>query len=432
MRSSMFRLIRESQRCLRFYSSSEGIQALELDACGNSSSRSLSHEDIFRINGADAKRLPLRDYRMFFASKAKYSNGELPSILVRSGSNCYLFDMQHVKILCTSEKVVILNPDSSAVRSFTRRLLRRMEGRSQSQSQESFADIFLGADRFVAFEHVVLEAALADVMSKFNRRLELIRPILDILLNETTKNPDASMLRRLLAFRKSLSAFHTTVEQVRYAISSLLKADEDMEALYLSNKTKPGCHEEVELLLEAYDADLRELESRVNSMKTMIEETNDFINTHLNTLRNKIMRMSLFMEIGTLSAGSGALVGGILGMNLTNGFEEHPSGFLLVTGGTGIMMLSIFTTFAMKYRALQVDTSGARSYQTLKNFFAFVDDLETSMRLSENTKLDKEEFGRLLFKVVGPGVEDKEVDLIFRLFDQDKSGFIEMDEIVKK
>ncbi|XP_040583437.2 uncharacterized protein [Lepeophtheirus salmonis] len=169
-------------------------------------------------------------------------------------------------------------------------------------------------------------------MLKFNRRLEIIKPILDILLNETSTNPDASMLRRLLAFRKSLSVFQTNVEQVRYAVSSLLKVDEDMDALYLSRKVESGHHEEVELLLEAYDADLRELESQILSMKTMIEETNDFINTHLNTLRNKIMRMSLFMEIGTLSAGTGALVGGILGMNLSNGFEEHPTAFFLSVG----------------------------------------------------------------------------------------------------
>uniref|UniRef100_A0A0K2UMS4 Magnesium transporter MRS2 homolog, mitochondrial n=1 Tax=Lepeophtheirus salmonis TaxID=72036 RepID=A0A0K2UMS4_LEPSM len=269
-------------------------------------------------------------------------------------------------------------------------------------------------------------------MLKFNRRLEIIKPILDILLNETSTNPDASMLRRLLAFRKSLSVFQTNVEQVRYAVSSLLKVDEDMDALYLSRKVESGHHEEVELLLEAYDADLRELESQILSMKTMIEETNDFINTHLNTLRNKIMRMSLFMEIGTLSAGTGALVGGILGMNLSNGFEEHPTAFFLVSGGTGILMLTIFSTFAMKYRSLQIDTSGARSYQTLTNLFAFVDDLETSMRLSDHTKFNKDEFGKLLYKVVGPGVEEKEVQLIFKLFDQDKSGFIEFDEIVKK
>ena len=32
------------------------------------------------------------------------------------------------------------------------------------------------------------------------------------------------------------------------------------------------------------------------------------------------------MEMGALALGSGAVVGGIFGMNLTHGLEEHPHG----------------------------------------------------------------------------------------------------------
>ena len=39
-----------------------------------------------------------------------------------------------------------------------------------------------------------------------------------------------------------------------------------------------------------------------------------------------IRRMSLVMELGALALGSGAVVGGIFGMNLATGLEEHPHG----------------------------------------------------------------------------------------------------------
>ena len=32
------------------------------------------------------------------------------------------------------------------------------------------------------------------------------------------------------------------------------------------------------------------------------------------------------MEMGALALGSGAVVGGVFGMNLVNGLEEHPQG----------------------------------------------------------------------------------------------------------
>ena len=37
-------------------------------------------------------------------------------------------------------------------------------------------------------------------------------------------------------------------------------------------------------------------------------------------------RMSLMMEMGALALGSGAVVGGVFGMNLVSGLEEHPQG----------------------------------------------------------------------------------------------------------
>ena len=33
-------------------------------------------------------------------------------------------------------------------------------------------------------------------------------------------------------------------------------------------------------------------------MKDQIEDTNDFINMHLNTIRNRLINMALFMEMG--------------------------------------------------------------------------------------------------------------------------------------
>ena len=36
--------------------------------------------------------------------------------------------------------------------------------------------------------------------------------------------------------------------------------------------------------------------------------------------------MSLMMEMGALALGSGAVVGGVFGMNLVSGLEEHPQG----------------------------------------------------------------------------------------------------------
>ena len=71
-------------------------------------------------------------------------------------------------------------------------------------------------------------------------------------------------------------------------------------------------HEEVELLLEAYAADLNHISSEASRMKMALDDTDDFVNTHLSTMRNKIIRMSLFMEMGMFSIALPALLAGIL------------------------------------------------------------------------------------------------------------------------
>ena len=96
-------------------------------------------------------------------------------------------------------------------------------------------------------------------------------------------------------------------EQVEYKNSSIL------------NDTL--CQEEVELLLGSYSADLDEIETEIKIFIDMIEDTDQFISAHLDSVRNEIIKMSLFIEVGGLIMGFGAVVSGIFGMNLTNHVE---------------------------------------------------------------------------------------------------------------
>lgn len=80
--------------------------------------------------------------------------------------------------------------------------------------------------------------------------------------------------------------------------------------LITSEKNDESDHEEVELLLEAYAADLNQISSEVSRMKAALDDTDDFVDTHLSTMRNKIIRLSLFMDMGMFSLGFAALAAG--------------------------------------------------------------------------------------------------------------------------
>merc|ERR1712168_1715039 len=116
-------------------------------------------------------------------------------------------------------------------------------------------------------------------------------------------------------------------------VQQLMAKDEDLVGLYLSRPNRQTeDHEELELLLEAYFADFEEIEAEIHTVKDMIEDTNQFISAHLDSVRNKMIRLSLFMEMGAVALGSGAVAGGVFGMNLTHGLEDHPTAFLITLG----------------------------------------------------------------------------------------------------
>ena len=99
----------------------------------------------------------------------------------------------------------------------------------------------------------------------------------------------------------------------------------------------------------------------------MVEETNQFIHTHLDTVRNRMIRMSLFMEMGTLSLATGAVIAGIFGMNLLHGVEESPTAFFLTTGAMVMLMGAVFGGVASKYNRLVADTTRAHSFKVREN-----------------------------------------------------------------
>ena len=106
-------------------------------------------------------------------------------------------------------------------------------------------------------------------------------------------------------------------------LRNLLGDNEAMLSLYLTRKQQ-GRVEEVELLLNSYAADLDDIDTEVKILIDVIEDTDQFISAHMDSVRNEIIKMSLFTEVGGVIMGFGAVVSGIFGMNLDNKMDVYP------------------------------------------------------------------------------------------------------------
>ena len=131
-------------------------------------------------------------------------------------------------------------------------------------------------------------------------------------------------------------------------------------------------------------------------------------------------------------------------MNMTHGLEEHPYAFYITCGGGAVCTSTLFSILYGRYRLLDADTSEARMrhYYALKNYLTVLDEVEARLMVRSVKTLDdtdrnasiedtnyvtKEQFGDVLKSVVT--VQADEVDLIFKSFDANRSGVLELEEL---
>ena len=375
------------------------IKLLVLTKSGDCEHKNMTNDQF--ISSIREHKLPFRDLRMILKTSKTSRKVALPALMPRPSSKCFIFDMEHIKLLCFRDKCVILNTEEKAAQIYVAGLKDQFKCNAGQDYIKLTGDsqLMMYDGTSLDFEHVVLEYALENVVQKFRRHLQIIKPSLEILLQQTELNPETNGMRRLLAVKKSLTEFEQRVEHVKKVLRNLLSKDEDMVSLYLTQCQKiVGEQEEIEHLLGSYSADLEEIETEIKIFIDMIEDTDQFICAHLDSVRNEIIKMSLFIEIGVLVMGFGAVVSGLFGMNLTNTFEEFNYAFEIVCLSIGLAMMVFFIGLTNKYHKLNTDTSSAQSFTLLKNFFTYVDDLEYHVF---SKRIEKPKFKEAVEKVTG-------------------------------
>ena len=296
------------------------------------------------------------------------------------------------------------------------------------------------------FELVILEEILQDTCDGFNRRIQLYEPIVDSFLHKVSNEVFSdSGVHLLPPLKDSLQSFEMQVRLSRDCLTELLGSDEDMIGLLLTEqhdaKTKglavpPSRHENVELLLEEYARQLNNTLFDIQLLLKRLQSKQEFVSLALSGYRNRMIRMNLYLGITGLTFGMGATVAGIFGMNLNNGFENHPYMFQTVVISTALVGLSVFGG-CMRYvsgktmqkraaqRLFEIETlNGALSDMCALDF-------TVKKMLDTGESMSKEEFRTNLKKARLSGkVTDAEVDLLFGVMDSQKDGILQNDDFL--
>ena len=110
--------------------------------------------------------------------------------------------------------------------------------------------------------------------------------------------------------------------------------------------------------------------------------------------------------------------GGLCVVEPTEVLTPNPN-VISVCVGLVLTMLAMFGAFTTKYYQLKADTSSAQSFTLLKNFFAYVDDLEYNVFTRH---VEKTDFKETVEKITGLKISDKESEYLLKMVDVNRNG----------
>ncbi|WVF72062.1 hypothetical protein IAT40_006874 [Kwoniella sp. CBS 6097] len=267
----------------------------------------------------------------------------VPIILTRK--SCILISILNIRALIKPDRVIVFDIAGTQENEVQRRFKYHLE-----RNIKAGLGIVKGEDgceeEVLSYEHRALESILVATANALEEEMAFTRQLVQHLLSELEDDINRDNLRRLLHYSRRIVGFQSRARYVRRAVDELLESDEDLSAMYLTSRAqgKPRAlhdHEQLELLLESFVKQVEEIVSEVDTTVANMNSTQEIAELMLDSGRNELLALDIKISIATLGIGTGALVAGLFGMNLTTQLESSPYAFLAVSGAASAIALLV-------------------------------------------------------------------------------------------
>lgn len=257
-----------------------------------------------------------------------------PALWIRH--TALVFSMEKLRAIIFRSKLLIFDPDSEAT----------------VKAADIAAKLVQVYSDGTPFELKALEALLIHVLNELDTYFTDLKPNVDMQLKELPADLSGKKLEELRLLKQKLSHLRSRSVTVQDLLEKLLDEDDDMANMYLTEKhTKDGArnsgdHDEVEMLLEAYLQGVDDIVNQTTLLSDAIEDTEDLVMIHLDTLRNRLLSVELGLSVVSMTFGVGSVVSGIFGMNLPIAlFDEGTSPAWFAGVSVGIVLFIILCSW---------------------------------------------------------------------------------------
>jgi magnesium transporter len=228
------------------------------------------HGNVTLVSGEFKKSELIAKYGLLPRDLRKIDSSLLPHILVRPSA--ILINLLNLRVLLKHNRVLVFDA----------------YGTTDSKSQSVFMydlDLKLRqkestATGTLAYEFRALEAVLISVTLSLEKEFEGVSEPVVRVLRDLEEDIDRDKLRYLLIYSKKLGSFEQKARLVRNALEELLEADDDLSAMYLTEKSEgkereDDDHTEVEMLLESYHKVADEIVQAAENLVSSIRNTEE-------------------------------------------------------------------------------------------------------------------------------------------------------------
>lgn len=198
---------------------------------------------------------------------------------------------------------------------------------------------------------LTLTKSLSDVKSRTVRLVEILKEVL-------AEPQDLEELEYLCAPDHIAMSHRLWQEQYRTQTSGGIHPVASSEST-AADCEDPSVHEYferdyggvAELMLEAYESRLQNLEDDCDKLEGKIAQTRQTIELSLANESNRIRRLELHIANAALCVGSMACVYSLFGTNVPNGFEESSTAFVTLAGSAMFAGAMASGPFLLSYRS---------------------------------------------------------------------------------
>lgn len=287
-----------------------------------------------------------------------------------------VINLEHIKAIVTATEVLMVNSTNPLVVQFVADLRDRERDMPHQKSKDDPNSMtgtpVADGPKLLPFEFRALEACLESACRCLESETQTLEQEAYPALDELTSKISTLNLERVRQIKSRLVAISGRVQKVRDELEHLLDDDNDMAEMYLTEKlaeqtplkeelydeaqedddeggveeyksrhsseffsgVKPNV-EELEMLLEAYFAQIDGISQKLYHMSEYVNDTEDFINIMLDEKQNQLLQMGVMLSTANMILNAGIVVVGLFGMNIgISLFDGKPIQFWETVCGT--------------------------------------------------------------------------------------------------